>query len=174
MQFKVKNMPRTVLRKTGLVWGQTGFTLLEMIFSIAIITIGVLGIHNGLTYAIEHTKQAREYFTASYLAKEGIEIVKNIRDTNWVEGAASWKDGLTSCASGCEADYDDSLSSYTGKYFYIHSTNYFYQYTTSSEKTPYQRKITITEVDSDELDIKIEVFFKGNTMTAKENIYNWR
>jgi len=32
--------------------------------------------------------------TASYLAQEGIEIVKNIRDTNCLERASSWNYGL--------------------------------------------------------------------------------
>lgn len=155
---------------------QKGFTLLEVVFTIGIITIGIVGIHNGLNYAIEKTYEAREFFVATYLAQEGIEIVKNIRDTNWIEEAAEWNDGLTSCSSGCEADYSDSaLSAYTGKNFYLNPSTNFYEYDQpSGTKTNYKRKISIDSGTTDELKIVVEVYWDDNTFTAKENIYNWR
>jgi len=160
-----------------------GFTLLEMLISVAIITIGALGVFSAVAKFSQQAQQERENLVAAYLGQEGIEIVKNIRDTNWVETAASWKDGLTSCSSGCEADFNDaSLTAWTtGNYFYIENSNPgtgLYRYITSPVSgdvvTPYKRKITITTVGADELDIIVDVYWVTYTMTVKENIYNWK
>ena len=157
-----------------------GFTLLEMLISVAVITIGALGVFSAVAKFSQQAQQERENLVASYLCQEGVEIVKNIRDTNWVEEAASWKDGLTSCSAGCEADYEDSsLSAWSsGEYLYIENSTGLYKYIASpvSEdvETPYKRKITITEVGDDELDIVVEVYWTAYTMTVKENIYNWK
>lgn len=158
-----------------------GFTLLEMLISVAIITIGALGVFSAVTKFSQQTQQERENLVAAYLCQEGIEIVKNIRDTNWmIEPAVIWKDGLTSCSSGCEADFEDSsLTAWSsGEYFYIENSTGLYKYIVSPVSgdvvTPYKRKITITEVGDDELDIVVDVYWSAYTMTIKENIYNWR
>ncbi len=153
---------------------EKGLTLVEIIFTILIITIAVVGVYQALTYGMKHTQQAQERFVASYLAKEGIEIVKNIRDTNWIE-ETTWNEGLINCGSGCEADYNDSsLTSFSGQYFYIDPTNYFYQYNDiTGEKTPYQRKITLTNY-TDKIDITVDVMWRENIITIKESIYNWK
>lgn len=157
-----------------------GFTLLEMLISVAVIAVGVLGVFSAVARLSQQAAQERENLVAVYLGQEGIEIVKNIRDTNWVEEALSWKDGLTSCSSGCEADYEDtSLTAWSaGNFLYIENSTGLYKYIASpgSEdvETPYKRKITITEVGDDELDIVVDVYWYSHTMTVKENIYNWR
>jgi prepilin-type N-terminal cleavage/methylation domain-containing protein len=149
----------------------TGFTLLEMIFAITIISVGVLGIYNGMSFAIANTQKAREYFMGAYLAQEGIEIVKNMRDTNWV-ASAPWDSGLI-CSSGCEADYTTSstLPAYTGRYLKIDS-NGFYNYDAGAD-TIYKRKITVDEPGTSTLNITVDVYFNGVTTTVKEDIRNW-
>jgi competence protein ComGC len=157
-----------------------GFTLIETITSIFIITIGIVSVFSTVTKYSQMTQRERENFTASYLAQEGVEIVRNMRDTNWVEEAASWKDGLTACSSGCEADYEDtSLSGYyLGLDFYIDHDTGLYKYIASPEaedvKTIYKREIFITEVGDDELDVEVYVYWPGSEMVVKENIYNWK
>jgi type II secretory pathway pseudopilin PulG len=164
-----------MVKKIKNIQNNSGFTLLEVLFTIFIIIVSIVGIYQGLSYSIKHAKEVTEQFIANYLAGEGIEIVKNIRDTNWINGR-EWSSGLTGCSSGCEADFNDSaLSSYTGKYLYLDSSNYFYQYDNiSGEITPYQRKITITANGNNELDISVSVSWRGNTTVVKENIYNWK
>lgn len=156
-----------------------GFTLIEIIASVFIITIGIGGVFSVITKYSQMTQWETENFIASYLAQEGIEIARNIRDTNWVKEAASWKDGLTICASGCEADYGDTaLTAWTtGNYLYIDHTTGLYKYIASPEeddvKTIFKRKIIITEVGDDELDIQVDVDW-GITTTIKEHIFNWK
>jgi len=153
---------------------QKGFTLLEMIFAITIISVGVLGIYNGMSFAIANTQKAREFFMGAYLAQEGIEIVKNMRDTNWVANSA-WDSGLI-CGSGCEADYSTASSTfsstpYTGRYLKMDPGG-FYNYS-SGTSTIYKRKITVNEPGTSTINITVDVYFKGVTTTVKENIRNW-
>lgn len=156
---------------------QKGFTLLEMLISILIITLGIISIFTAVIKYTQYTQQVRSNLTASYLAQEGIEIVKNIRDNNWTQGNA-WSAGLTNClssGSGCEADYtDSSLAAVSGslRLLYVDSDG-FYGYT-GDTKTEFTRKIVIDPVGSNQLNIKVDVYWNGIANTVKENIYNWK
>ena len=63
---------------------QTGQGLLETIVALGIIVAGVVGTMN-LTLSNQKTSQDTvERLIATNLAREGIEIVRSIRDTNWL------------------------------------------------------------------------------------------
>jgi type II secretory pathway pseudopilin PulG len=62
------------------------FTLIETIVAISILTIGILGISFLISSQISSTHFSKNKLIAAYLAQEGIEIVRNIRDTNWLNG----------------------------------------------------------------------------------------
>lgn len=159
-----------------------GFTLLEMLISLVVISVGVLGVFSAISRYSQNTQLEKENLIASYLCQEGIEIVKNRRDTNWIKGDA-WNAGLTNCASGCEADYladpDIDLPAWTdpGKFLYIEGATRSYKYLTNptgvDTKTQYLRRINIA-AGTDELDIVVNVYWAGKTMTVEEKIYNWR
>lgn len=60
-----------------------GFTLLEGIIALTVITVGLMV---GLTLAISNllaTQDNERRIIAANLAREGIEVVRNIRDNNW-------------------------------------------------------------------------------------------
>jgi prepilin-type N-terminal cleavage/methylation domain-containing protein len=176
ISFDFKTASERKDEKNGMSY-RKGFTLLETMFAILIVSIGILGINNGMNFAIKNTRLARENFAGTYLAQEGVEIVKNIRDNNWVNDR-QWDNGLTSCGSGCHADYaTTTLSAGAGNAFKL-DANGFYNYS-SGTTTIYSRKITIVPVDlnsdsmNEELDITVDVFWNNITTTVKENIYNW-
>lgn len=70
-----------------------GFTILELLAAILVIAIGVLSAYTVTQQIIAYTFSSASRLTGAYLAKEGIEIIRNIRDTNWLEGAY-WRDGI--------------------------------------------------------------------------------
>lgn len=73
--------------------------MLETIIAIAVITIGIMSI---ITLAISMTKaqtETSEDGVAVNLAREGIEAVKNIRDSNWYNGNDFWQ-GILPSANG--------------------------------------------------------------------------
>jgi len=152
----------------------TGFTLIEVLISLTIITVGVLGVFALVQQTISFLPISRQKLVASYLAQEGVEIVRNLRDTNIVKGQA-WDFGLTSCASGCEVDYTGAnLNGYQDRYLLYN--NSFYNYNSGSP-TLYKRKVIIDSSNVDDLKITIEVSWqeksRSHLISVREDIYNW-
>jgi hypothetical protein len=127
---------------------------------------------------------------ATYLAQEGIEIVRNIRDTNWTEAAlGGWDEGLTNCSSptSCQADYNDSdLIPYDNQFLTMDTPYGFYNYGLDSN-TKFRRRITIQGEDLDgaspdpslneRLRVTVTVSWnekgKDYSISAWENLYDW-
>lgn len=156
-----------------------GFTLLEVILAIFVIMVGISGALGVIQQGISYTQLSSSRLTADYLAQEGIEIVRNIRDTNWLEWRTNqdilWLDGIP--LGDWEADYktQNLTQSYAGTYLNIDNSG-FYSYSSGS-LTKFKRKITIVK-DTDILKISVQVEWqergRDNQVTVQENLYNWR
>lgn len=72
-----------------------GFTLVEVVVAISILTIGILGIFRVVQDITFSSQINSSKLTAAYLAQERIEQVKNKRDSNWLVGN-SWDSNLPS------------------------------------------------------------------------------
>lgn len=64
------------------------FTLVETLVAIAIFSVSILGLMSVLASSISSTNYAKQKAIATYLAQEGIECVRNMRDNyilnnNW-------------------------------------------------------------------------------------------
>lgn len=155
-----------------------GFTLVEVIIAIFVLLVGILGTFAATQQIISYISFSNSKLSVVYLAQEGIEIVRNIRDTNWLE-REDWDNGLWS--GDWQADYNDlSLSSYSGNFLNLETAG-FYGYGTGTP-TKFKRKITIELVDTNgdgENDLKVTVLVewkergKTNKITVRENLYNW-
>ena len=171
-----QNSKRTKLKKN--LWLSKGFTFIEIIVAILVMAVGIVGVYAIVPRIISLTAINTNRFIASQLAREGIEIVRNMRDTNWLK-RVPWDEGLTNCSTGCEIDYDDA--SFTpwvepGRYLRINS-NGFYNYdpvSATNSETKFKRKITITK-NGDILNVKVEVIWpgKGSPFEVEENLANW-
>ena len=60
---------------------QQGFTLLEVLISLTILTIGSLAVFALMQQTVLSTERNRNSIIAVNLAREGMELVRNIRDT---------------------------------------------------------------------------------------------
>lgn len=154
---------------------EKGFTLLELMITIFVIAVGLVGIMTLIQNTLQSASIVRLNLTAAYLAQEGIELTRNIRDNNWIKGE-QWETGLTHCFGGCQMDYNDnSLSHYTGD-FLISDNEGFYRYGIGKESR-FQRKITINSV-SEYLEVKSEIFWedqeKNRSVEVMEHLYDWR
>ena len=157
---------------------EKGFTLLELMITIFVIAVGLVGIMTLIQNTLQSASIVRLNLTAAYLAQEGIELTRNIRDNNWIKGE-QWETGLTHCSSGsvgCKIQYsDDFLSIYDDSYLKVDSNGYYgYE---SGQESRFRRKVII-EVELDYLEIRSEVFWeeKGETQSIEviERLYNWR
>ena len=69
------------------------FTLIEVIVAIFLVTVGIGGVYVLIQRTTAFTPVISARLTAAYLAQGGIENVRNIRDTNWLEREA-WDNGI--------------------------------------------------------------------------------
>lgn len=156
-----------------------GFTLLEMIIVIFVILVGLTGASSLITQTINSMANYSSKLIAAYLGQEGIEIVRNIRDGNWLEQRTAtttpWNDGLS--AGDWEIDYNDSqLTSYTGRALKV-GYDGFYNYETGTT-TSFKRKITITPSGDDILKISVQIQWEergvSRQIVVQGNLYKWR
>lgn len=73
---------RKFLRKLG--WNKKGFTLTEVMIGIMILTVAIVAASNLLIGLLRTNQNNLTTLQAYYLAQEGLEAVRNIRDTNWL------------------------------------------------------------------------------------------
>ena len=97
---KIKNKKSKFIR---------GFTLIEAIVAIGVISVGFVGALVLLSKSASQVNLLKNRVIAAHLAEEGVEVVYNIRDTNWLNPAnPGWRNGLDDTANGI-VNYD-SLS----------------------------------------------------------------
>jgi hypothetical protein len=154
---------------------KNSFTLLEAIFAISILIFTLTGSFALISRLLAFSPQIQSKLIASYLAQEGIEIVRNLRDNNWLNSAPSWNDGLGN--GKYEANYNSlTLLPWGDRYLNIDG-NGFYSYNPGTP-TKFKRKITLTQISPDEIEVLVEVSWqeKGviQKVRVKEHLYNWK
>ena len=86
-----------------------GFSLIEVVTAIFILTVGVGGAFSLIYQTLSAVYLVRSELTASFLAQEGVEIVKNLRDNAWLYSRAatstSWLAYLSEAGGDYEVDY---------------------------------------------------------------------
>lgn len=74
-----KNVKRTVKESTR------GFTLIETLVAISILLLSIIGPMEIAARGLFSAYYARDEITAYYLAQEGIEYIRNVRDTKYLD-----------------------------------------------------------------------------------------
>ncbi|OGI63766.1 hypothetical protein A2914_01160 [Candidatus Nomurabacteria bacterium RIFCSPLOWO2_01_FULL_41_21] len=85
----------------------TGFTLVETLVAISIFTLSVLVMLVVLGGGISDANHSKNKLVASYLAQEGIELMRSLRDTYVLYGGdTGWTDfqtAIVNCGAGASA-----------------------------------------------------------------------
>ncbi len=154
---------------------QKGFTLVELMITIFVIAVGLIGIMTLIQDTLRSAAYIRLHLTSSYLAQEGIELTRNVRDNNWIN-QKDWDAGLKHCSTGCVIGYnDDSLSPYNGQFLLVDS-DYFYNHD-SGDQSNFKRIITVND-ENDYLEIisRVSWGYRGEELfvEAVDHLYNWR
>lgn len=79
---------------TGQIKKKSGQSLVEAVFAIGILLMVVSAVLGLATSNLVGQRQSEFQVIGNNLAREGIEVVRNIRDSNWLSGLA-WDTGLT-------------------------------------------------------------------------------
>lgn len=165
---------------------------MEVVVAVFVLVVGVMGVYSLIQQAIAFTTVSSSRLIAIYLAQEGMEIARNIRDNNLLEihkglkTEDQWTDGLTGCEGGCQADYTyDVITGYpyvVGDTLQINPSKlYNYQ---SGEQTPFERKIRIFDIEdidglgvTDRMKVSVEVIWKergrSHKVAVEEHLYRW-
>ncbi|MFA5934233.1 MAG: prepilin-type N-terminal cleavage/methylation domain-containing protein [Candidatus Paceibacterota bacterium] len=181
-----------------------GFTLVETLVAVLIFTVSILALISLTATGVADVGYVKNKLTASYLAQEGVEMVRNIRDTDSIinnGGANAWNAFIShtsSCASlsiPCQIDGYTNPSEITISectnilknidfgcplyYDYDSQTQIgsgYYKYKTSGAGE-FTRLIIVQNIGN-EVRIISKVFWKkGNTtyhVSFKENLTNWQ
>ena len=177
-------MPRSRLKlKSG-----AGFTLLEVLVAIFIITAGIGGVLVLANQSVVTASINSQKLTAAYFAQEGLELARNYRDTNWLEGEG-W---LTGLANGQwitdlrRAGMTSGVSSYlcrTAGPSFFHYGGGANCAIAGWQRTIFRRTITLEQnPDGDpatnDLRVQSQVTWaergRSHAVTAEEILYDWR
>lgn len=171
--------------------------MMELMVVITIIVFGLLGVSSLVIQNLQAQSVNKEYLIASMLAQEGLELVRNQRDNNWL-CQADWKDGENGPGSDTDIAQNDRtyIIDYRGFVFvndtpdlvdlgsgptrlYEDANGYYTTVSAGNTATPYYRLINITEDASDDfIGASSTVMWqnRGNTKTYQVDtiLYDWR
>lgn len=172
---------------------QKGFTLIETLVAVAIFASAITGLIAITAGGVANTNFVKNKFTAGYLAMEGAELVRNIRDTASIANPnVTWSEvlsGLDNCMSPnyCQMVPFDNLppqlclsgecefmtyNSSTGQFNYNGADGQ------NNLTSVFKRKITIDPVDpTSEIRVTSSVDWlqgsRTHTVTYSYNLKNW-
>ena len=183
------------MRIPAIIHSRRGQTLVEALMALSILTVGFLGIITLLTKSFQLNRTTSDDTQATYLAAEGIEVVKNLIDHDVYTGLPT-NDDFGDCfydGSGYyyPIDYETVSCDPTTLNFsttppntplYFDPTTDFY--TTDSfgaTATDFVRNIKITESSNASglasIDVQSTVIWtagsQSNTITLEDIFYNW-
>ena len=136
-----------------------GFSIIEVIIALAIFAMAGIAVWTLAANSLKTARLGRQELVAANLAQEGIEIVRSMRDSNWLRTAAgsrdndngancapsppqSWRDRL--CDGDYRAQYDNPNLLAPGSNPALEiDGNRFYQYSSGID-TPFRRRIRIS------------------------------
>ncbi len=160
---------------------KNGFTLVEALVAVAIFSIGTTAAVVSVIQTIKLSERVKTQVVAANLAQEGIEIVRNIRDSNW-KSSLSWDTNLPS-GSGCVQynRYALDPNCFGGTVLLKFDGNYYSHDGTGTDSI-FTRQVSIAYFD-DDFSGSAERMLVTSTVTCvtgscsitlQENLYNWK
>lgn len=182
--------------KRGKIKTGCGFTLVETLIAVAILTLAVAGPLFTASRAIVAAQSARDQLIASYLAQEGIEYIRAMRDNAYltayqaggsgISGTAwsSFLVGINSCRTPSTCTFDPmqasapSSCSNCSPLYLLTTPAYSQQNLTGSKETPFIRTIQTRAISSTEELITgtVKWNFHGipYTVTVTDHLTPWQ
>ena len=174
--------------------GGRGFTLVETLIAISIFSVSIVALMSFLSQNISNAGYAKKKIIATYLAQEGIESVRNMRDSYIFYSDTTSNDWnkfkvkLNPCNLGNECGFNNSVytdnpnfifkcsSNPNGCKLYLNDGNY--NTNSVGNDSGYSRKIRMDTISADEVKVFSTVSWSQPgglpyTITLSESLFNW-
>lgn len=167
---------------------QKGMTFLELMVAMFILIVGIGGAMGLIHNTISAATMSRSRLKAVYLAQEGVELVRNIRDSNIIVGQ-NWLHNIPTLCECCKISFDHSIGQLIGQCdggvpqrlrdfngFYTHSTD------PAAQDTAFTRQIRLSTyhlgTDNEYLQVEVIVSWvhqgESSSVVVVSHLYNWR
>lgn len=156
-----------------------GQSLVELVIAIGVITVGLFSVWNLFLSNFNGEQESGARILSVNLAREGIEIVKNIRDSNWLaiennnscshngftSDPCNWDSGLSGDGSGVIAnilsddvyiDYSADTISDSKTRIYRDPSPGLYSHDSSGQATTYRRLIEMKNICCADTDVNLK------------------
>ena len=162
-------------------YNNSGISILEVVVAMMIITMGMVGVLSLVIQNIEAQYINKNVLIASGLAQEGLELVRNIRDLNWLTPSNAWNqsivgDGTYTIDYGGNINMAVNSINEAGAKLHINGIG-LYTHTVTATPTNFYRLIEVVDNGS-YLDVKATIRWKDGTQnhnyTGETYLYNWR
>ncbi|MEK7546636.1 MAG: hypothetical protein AAB536_00410 [Patescibacteria group bacterium] len=160
------------------LYSRRGQSLVEALVALSFLTVGFMAVFSLLSRSLSLNRSSTESYVATYIAAEGIEIARNIVDTNGIQKNA-WSYGFSGGSGDYEAEYNSrSLSPNQDRFLTYNPNSHIYGYG-GSIQTPFKRLIRVTFVSQYEMKINSIVFWTGLgggsfRVNLEDHFMNWR
>jgi len=153
-----------------------GFTLLEVIIAVSILGSGIIAATSLMSRTIGLGSVVRDQLIAANLAQEGMEVIHNIRHTNWIKNTA-WDVGFLEGDSCVNFDSTALINPCLGDSRRLFLFNNRYVHNVSGTSTIFLRNVNITSGLDGAAPFKIirsVVSWGNSSLSVEERLYNWK
>ncbi|MFA6995617.1 MAG: type II secretion system protein [Patescibacteria group bacterium] len=168
-----------------------GFTMVEIIVVLFIISVGIVGVLSLIVQNISSQSYDKNNLVASQLAQEGIELIRKVRDSNWAaDPVSSFDQNLvfdpsnpTEDGSEYYMDYLDSapnlyVLSPAGAVLRQDSNGFYVNGDRAGTSTIFSRRITIAKLSPVSLQVDSSITWTDHNHNYSYNLetllYDWK
>lgn len=156
--------------------------MVEALIAITVLVVGFLGITDLLSRSLGLYRVTTDNYTATYLAAEGVELVKNLMDAGLIQNRA-WGAIFPGQSAEYQIDYFTDLlvnapQPYTGKFLSFDPETKLYSYAPGNQGI-FRRRVVIEKIGQDEIKVNsiVDWVTRGGatfSTNVESHFFNWR
>lgn len=151
---------------------------MEVLVAILVLSIGIAAVVTMMLVNIKNVQTAKNQIVASFLAQEGAELVRNLKDSHKLDSdtlVCNYKSG--SICSNLRIDKEiakntDDLDSSGNDKLYLGANNFYIHDSVGTTPTKFYRKIDVDTTDGSIMKIRTYVTWKDGGFAGDCNIGN--